>query len=1270
MNHKSIFTVTDEDLGRLDPTEAVLFFRELLWAEARRIGIEISKINVSTRTNVKDGGVDATVDEAQVETGCGIIKLGQTSYQIKSGDFKPWQESKIKDELFSKGNLGESIQACLHPDVGGTYVLVCTGIDPNTSEQRKSLNHIKKHLKCCGYPDAKVEVWGQDKLIGFLKFFPSLALQVKGNDGGNFQTHNSWSQDDDMGKEFVSGPEQDEFIAKIQGELRRNGRAIHIRVLGEPGIGKTKLILEATRTCDLTPLVIYCTATQFQDSVLMNQLIRDDNQFAAVLVIDECNPEDRSYIWNKLKSRGTRIKLITVYNDYDQSTGDTVYFNAPPLKTEQIRNIIESYTIPTDVAERFSELCDGSPRVAHVIGPNLLNHQEDLLKPPDTVDIWGRYIVGEADPSSQDIKQRQRVLRHIALFKRFGFGRTVVDEAKAIHNKVEAVDRDITWPRFQEIIADLKKRRILQGEVTLYITPKLLHIKLWTEWWENYGEAFELEEFIKDLTPELVEWFNEMFRYAAESEAASRIVQELLGSDGPFGDGEYLKTELGSRFFFALTEADPKSALRCLERTIGTWGREPLLQFTEGRRYVIWALEKIAVWRELFTDAAQLLLALGESENETYSNNASRTFAALFSQATGRVAPTELSPTKRLPILKEAFESGSKERRSLALRACDTALESEYFTRTMGAEHQGLRREPELWSPQTRGERLKAYPQVWQLLFEQLVHLPEDEREAGVAVLLGRAHSIGRIHNLSDMVVETVRTIAEKEYVNEKQLIESISKILYHDDSYGDNGLSAETRQQLEQLKDELVGSDFHALMRRYVGMDLREDQFDADGNPIDQVHPRIETLAQQAVDTPSLLQSELHWLVTVEAKKGYHFGYELGKRDDGFSLLPTLLDAQRNAGENASVYLLGGYFRAIFEKNVPRWEKQLDALVDDPKLNVVIPELTHRSGLTDSAGLRLLNLAENGIIDINHFGIFVYGKTIESLSDKGFTKWIEFLMSTNDDKSAMSIALCLYHGYYVAEKTEPTLPCDLTFRLLSHPSLFEESDQYQFDVMTDYYWAEIGKAFLNGYPERSLELVEPMLSHFGMDGSIVSVDSKVCAMLEEITERYPATVWEQASKLLEGQTRSSRTIALERWLRGGDFSNFAPMEDEKRVLTLIPLEKMWEWVDKDVENRAPYFARRLVPKTLSAEEWPTSLVREFLSRYGEQEEARRCLSLNYLTEGWSGLASLRYENKQRMLLDIKDGEDNENVKQWIDEFVEGLKEITKQAEIDEERRF
>ena len=69
MNSNTIFTVRNDDLDRLDEQTAADFFQRLLWTEARRIGIEISKINVSSRINVPDGGVDAIVDEVQIATG-------------------------------------------------------------------------------------------------------------------------------------------------------------------------------------------------------------------------------------------------------------------------------------------------------------------------------------------------------------------------------------------------------------------------------------------------------------------------------------------------------------------------------------------------------------------------------------------------------------------------------------------------------------------------------------------------------------------------------------------------------------------------------------------------------------------------------------------------------------------------------------------------------------------------------------------------------------------------------------------------------------------------------------------------------------------------------------------------------------------------------------------------------------------------------------------------------------------------------------------------
>ena len=1261
MNHDTIFTVRNKDLSRLNPTEAVFFCRDLLWAEARRLGVEISKINISSRVNVQDGGVDATVNDVQIETGSGIIKQGKTSYQIKAGaTFEPWQKSVIKKELFdTKGNLGKSIRTCL--DADGTYILVCTAIELEEHRHGDSIRHIENFLKQCGYSQPKVEVWSQNTLITFLKLFPSLALQMNRRGGLNFQTHQSWALDANMHVPYVSGEVQEDSIAKIRDELRANYDTVHVRVLGEPGIGKTRLVLEATRTEDLTPLVIYCKASQFRGSDLMREILREDSQFSAVVVIDECDPSNSSDFWDKLRHRGPRIKLISIYNEHEVRAGGITYHDTPSLNDQQIRSIIQEHTttISNAEADRWGELCGGSPRVAHVIGENLVNHPEDLLKPPSTVNIWERYVAAGDD--REKTEHHRLVLQHLALFKRFGYERSVAKEAEAIAKKINSANTNITSHEFENIIYELRERRILQGDSTLYITPKALQIWLWVQWWERHHRLFDLEDFTEGLPPKLVEWFYEMFVYAAESDAASRIVEDLLGPNGPFRDDAYLKTRLGSRFFLALTEADPKAALRCLMRTIGTWDRDALLQFTDGRRDVVWALEKIAMKRDLFVDAARLLLALGEAENEGWSNNASGVFAKLFSPGRGRVAPTEATPAERLPVLKEAFESGSKEQRLLALKACNEGLEFDRFSRMSGAEYRGIRNDIDFWEPKTYGELFDAYRQVWQLLSDQLARLPKAEREEGIGILLQRAPRIARRPNLSNMVFDTIQMFSEKTYVDNRLLIKTVVEFLHH------NGkeLPDDIRQRWEQLRDELVGSDFHSLMRRYVGTNLLVDAFDENENYFEEGHPQIHTLAQQAVEEPHLLQSELQWLVTTEAHNGFAFGYQLGKKDDGFVMLPTLLEAQQNAGEKASAFFLGGYFRALFESNVTEWEKQLDGLVEHTVLNVLIPDLTYRSGMTDRAGLRLLKLAEKGVMRVDSFVFFFGSGVTENLSEKVFTEWIAFLLSCSDEL-AVTIGLKLYYFYYVHDKKEPVLPRDLTFQLLIRPALFENLDQRLLNSITDSYWVDITKAFLNLYPEKGLEFVEQILPHFGKKGTIFGVfDTEASSVLTELTKLYPEQVWKHVSKRLE-----ERDFFLEEWLKEGyskdDFSTL----DEKGALDLIPRGKIWEWIDRDVEDRAWYFAYRLVPKTLSAEGWQDSLVRAFLIRYGEREDVRRELRANYSTESWTGERSLHLESKKSKLLRIKADEENRNVKQWLEEYIEQLEENIEHARIDEEREF
>ena len=210
----------------------------------------------------------------------------------------------------------------------------------------------------------------------------------------------------------------------------------------------------------------------------MDELCNSESDFSAIVVIDDCNLHSRSEILNKLKYRGPNIKLITIYNNHEETAGDISPYVPQRLSNDQIHSIIQGYAMNSETAEnRWVELCSGSPRVAHVVGWNAANYPQDVLNSLSTINIWERYIVSMDDSSQERTEQRRRVLRYMALFKQFGFEDPVGEEAKAVAKKIEEADPQITWMIFQEIVDNLKKRKILDGDYTLAITPKALHIK-------------------------------------------------------------------------------------------------------------------------------------------------------------------------------------------------------------------------------------------------------------------------------------------------------------------------------------------------------------------------------------------------------------------------------------------------------------------------------------------------------------------------------------------------------------------------------------------------------------------------------------------------------------------------------------------------------------------------------------------------------------------------------------------------------------------------
>jgi len=141
----------------------VELLRDILWADARRVGIPTTTINVSAWIDVPDGGVDARVTAEPASMKGSVLKSRRLGFQVKAGSgFQPWQESDLRAELFGdqpvkKANLGASVRACL--DEGGTYVLVCTGMDLPDAQQRQAVSRLMSLFAKSGYKRAKVEVW-------------------------------------------------------------------------------------------------------------------------------------------------------------------------------------------------------------------------------------------------------------------------------------------------------------------------------------------------------------------------------------------------------------------------------------------------------------------------------------------------------------------------------------------------------------------------------------------------------------------------------------------------------------------------------------------------------------------------------------------------------------------------------------------------------------------------------------------------------------------------------------------------------------------------------------------------------------------------------------------------------------------------------------------------------------------------------------------------------------------------------------------------------
>lgn len=927
--------------------------------------------------------------------------------------------------------------------------------------------------------------------------------------------------------------------------------------------------------------------------------------------------------------------------------------NCPPLENEQVAEIIAGYIGPRHENSNWAEWCDGSPRVAHAVGDNLQRNTDDILKPPATVPIWDRFVLGHQRIGEREAEEHLLTLRHIALFRRFGFEAPVDQEARFISDMIQTANPAITWQRFQSIVQHHRKRRVLQGQTTLFIVPKALHVYLWLDFWEHYGRGFDFKGLIERMPESLNKWFMELFIYAHGSTVAREVVRKVLSlEEGPFSSNEFLTSEAGTSFLSVLAEADPHATLSLLDSTFGTWPHEQLLQWETGWQHIVWALEKIAVWEDTFAGATRLLGRMALADHTSYGNNSKGTFLGLFMSGEGW-APTQAPPELRFPIIVELLRCPDSARKELGLEACKSWLSTYGGSRIVGVEYQGLRPTIQFWRPKTYGEIFDGLLKIWNLVWKESRGWNGSDKAMAYKTLMESAPGLVQISQVADRILDTIFLMASDSVADKK----SIVQFIIHQLKYRAKNLSAQIISRLNDLDALLTGDSFRERFTRYVLLTDSDEDYDFNGeelkdNPIPS--ERVQRLAEEATGQPEIINEHLDLFVNSEGRRLYEFGNRLA-HETGYSLTERIITTQESALPNLHTQFTGGYLAAVKAQNGEEWERVMLSLLTSKSLRPVGVDLVFRTGATEKIVNELIRFYREGKVASQAFSRFGLFRDEDRLSQQVVEEILQTL-SQQPDERALTIVIEFADYYYCKDNKSVELHETLIYSIITMEDFFKRDQQ----AMVGYHWHRLVTVFRRQFPHRDMELFEHIITR--LVSSLRALDYG-CRIADDIARDHPNEVWEIVARNLDKGEECSWYISS--WLE--DETDFGEKGTPGAIHFFEP-EVVMGWVKEKPIKRVKIMAGCL-PKTLNICEGGM-LTRMFLEEYGDDKKIADRLIGHFWSGGWTGPESI-YRSKQREVARRWLSEtESPKIRAWITLYIDRLSTIIEREQISEERGY
>lgn len=857
--------------------------------------------------------------------------------------------------------------------------------------------------------------------------------------------------------------------------------------------------------------------------------------------------------------------------------------------------------------------------------------------------VWGR-----KEPNETAL----RVLKVCSIFSTLG-----TEEEVECQLETAAMLANVPKNEFRDQVVSFSERGIIQRRGRfIRVEPLPVALRLASDWWKGRSPQ-DVRTLIDTTRSEMVESMCEQLRLLSHLDKAKAIAADLCGDSAPFGSAEVLNTETGSRCFRALVEVNPEATLQALERVFGGLSAEQLRSVTQGRREIVWALERLAFRRETFARAARLLLVFATAETERWSNNATGQFLQLFH---AYLPGTEASLDDRMSILEEEIRSHDPAVRSVIVSALDHAIETNHYTRTLGAEEQGSG--PAMCDYQPTGLELGRY---WDRAIGMLANFAAAQTEEGAHarnLLAGRIRGLighGRLDAVEAAV--NVLLIAIGNYW--PHALESVSEAL----EYEGSGMPPGYRQRVTDLRNKLMPTALRDRVRLLVSelpWGLFPYEEGVTGTPLDKAVKASRELAEECSRDEGTLYACLPDLMRGEQRNCFEFGMRLG---EVLQKPKAFVDATRPllslTGANPAVY--AAFLRGLAHRNRRLVEETLDELSVDDALIPILPYVTSMVSIEVRDLQRLVMLITAGKLEVDRVRVLSYGSVLKHLSPEDTKPLLRALVNAGNGGAwaALQIGAMYVHG---SPERRDALVDDFVviIKAAKFPSdkSGSTSDVHQYGSIANWLMKDSKRG-----PGIARHLARVIVDLCRRKRFPYDFSHMTHSILTVMLQTHLDEVWPIFAKAVERHDALFR-LHVGNVLGGGVKRG---EQESKNPISLIPISTLVSWCER-YTGGAPFLlgiAGILAEGTDGVRTW-SPLVDALLQGFGDDEKILGALAANMHTFSWSG-SLIPYWEQYLAPLDSLKKHQNRNVRRWAARMTtEFQKQIASERKREAERDF